>query len=264
MSIPPQIESLDPSKSRTVFLLLRDAILSGNLAPGERLPSELKLTEEYGVSRVTVRRALAELQRMGLIRRRAGSGTVVAERRPVAPINVDFANLLSHLEEMGRATAVRVLEFGYLQPPPDIAAALRLEDGVRVQRSVRVRYIDREPFSYLVTHVPETVGQHYTRKELGEAPLLSLFERAGVTVESATQTFSATLASPAVAEALGVAVGDALTSLTRTVYASDGGGVEHLAALYRPDRYRFAMELTKISDNAETIWAPAQGSARYG
>lgn len=264
MTRSSQIESLDPSKSRTVFLLLRDTILSGNLSVGDRLPSELKLTEQYGVSRVTVRRALAELQRMGLVTRRAGSGTVVAPRKPARPINVDFANLLSHLAEMGRATSVRVLEFGYLAPAPDIALALRLSEGSRVQRSVRVRHIDGEPFSYLVTHVPEAIGQHYTSKELGQAPLLLLFERAGITVDSATQTISATLATPTVAQALGVAVGDALTSLTRTVFAADGRGVEHLSALYRPDRYRFAMKLARVSDAAEAVWAPARDSARYG
>lgn len=264
MNNPPQIESLDPSKSRTVFLLLRDAIMSGNLAPGARLPSEMKLTEEYGVSRVTVRRALAELQRMGLVTRRAGSGTVVAQRRPTQPINVDFANLLSHITEMGRTTSVRVLEFSNQLPPPDIAAALRLADGVAVQRSVRVRHIDGEPLSYLVTHVPEQVGRHYTEKELGSSPLLSLFERAGIVVDSATQTISAALATPVVAEALGVAVGDALLSLTRTVFARDGSGVEHLSALYRPDRYRFAMDLTRVSNAAEGAWAPARGAARYG
>ncbi len=264
MSIPSQPESLDPSKSRTVFLLLRDAILSGSLAAGERLPSELKLTQEFGVSRVTVRRALAELQRLGLIRRRAGSGTVVAERKPAQPINVDFANLLSHLEEMGRTTSVRVLEFGYQMPTPDVLLALRLAEGVEVQRSVRVRRIDDEPFSYLVTWVPGPIGRHYTAEELGELPLLSLFGRAGIKVDSAVQTISATLATPAVAEALGVAVGDALTSLTRTIFAPDGGGVEHLSALYRPDRYRFAMELTRIGSVAEMVWAPARGAARHG
>ncbi len=133
-----------------------------------------------------------------------------------------------------------------------------------MQRSVRVRYIDNEPFSYLVTHVPETVGAHYTQEELGELPLLSLFERAGIAVDSATQTISATLATPAVAEALAVAVGDALTSLTRTVFAPDGSGVEHLPALYRPDRYRFGMELTRVASVAEAVWAPARNSARYG
>ncbi len=264
MNTPSQPEPLDPSKSRTVFLLLRDAILSGSLAAGDRLPSELRLTQEFGVSRVTVRRALAELQRLGLIRRRAGSGTVVAERKPAQPMNVDFANLLSHLEEMGRTTSVRLLEFGYQAPPPDVSLALRLGEGVRVQRSVRVRRIDDEPFSYLVTCVPEPIGRHYTAEELGEKPLLSLFERAGIKVDSAVQTISATLATPAAAEALDVAVGGALMSLTRTVFSPDGSGVEHLSALYRPDRYRFVMELTRVGNVADLVWEPVHGAARYG
>jgi GntR family transcriptional regulator len=67
-----------------------------------------------------------------------------------------------------------------------------------------------------------------------------------------------------VAELLGLAVGDALTSLTRTVFADDGSGVEHLSALYRPDVYRFAMQLTRTSRSPEAAWALAQGSARLG
>lgn len=258
MTISPPVETLDPSKSRTVFLLLRDAILSGHLSPGERLPGEMKLTEQFGVSRVTVRRALAELQRMGLILRRPGAGTVVAERAQPKPVNIDFANFLSHLMEMGRTTSVRVLEFDYRQPPSDVARALRLERGDEVQRSIRARHVDGEPFSYLVTYVPATIGRRYTAEDLGAEPLLSLFERTGVAVDSASQALSATIATPIVADALGLTVGDAVVSLTRTVYAPDGRGVEHLSALYRPDRYRFVMELTRVPGPAETIWAPAK------
>jgi GntR family transcriptional regulator len=187
---------------------------------------------------------------------------MVSARPPAQTINADFANLLSHLLEMGRTTSVRLLEFGYQAAPPEVARALRLADDAVMQRSVRVRLIDGEPFSYLVTHVPETIGRHYTAKELGAAPLLSLFERAGVIVDSANQTISAALATPSVAAALKVSVGDALMSLTRTVFAAHGSGVEHLAALYRPDRYRFAMELTRVADAAAVVWAPA--ARRYG
>jgi GntR family transcriptional regulator len=222
----------------------------------------MKLAGRFGVSRVTVRRALAELQRTGLIRRRVGSGTVVSDRRPAPPVDVDFANLLSHLTEMGRTSSVRLLAFDYRVPPPEIADALGVGEDEAVQRSVRVRHIDGEPFSHLVTHVPEAIGRHYTAEELGAAALLSLFERAGVVVASATQTISAALATPAVAEALEVAVGDALMSVTRTVRAPDGSGVEHLSALYRPDRYRFGMELRRIDGAAESVWAPSARAVR--
>ena len=67
----------DGSKARRVYLLLRDEILGGHLAPGDSLPGELKLAEMHGVSRVTIRRALDGLESDGLIERRAGSGTSV-------------------------------------------------------------------------------------------------------------------------------------------------------------------------------------------
>lgn len=252
---PP--ETLETSKSRQVYLLLRDAILSGAHRPGERLPGEHQLAESYGVSRVTIRRALAALQRGGLIDRRPGAGTVVRERGIApAPLTADFSNVLTHLLEMGRNSAVRLLSFEFVDPPVEVREALRLDPQERTQRSVRVRLIDGEPFSYLTTHVPESIGVTYSEVDLAGTPLLSLLERSGVVADHATQTISAGLAAPVVAEALDLAVGAPLLALTRTVYDRDDRGVEHLAALYRPDLYRLQMNLTRIERGGDRHWAP--------
>ena len=88
-------------------------------------------------------------------------------------------------------------------------------------------------------------------------PLLALLERSGAAVERASQTISATLASPDVAEALGLKIGSPLLSLTRVVFGPDGRGVEHLHALYRPDRYSFQMELHRAGEAGERRWSPA-------
>jgi GntR family transcriptional regulator len=120
-----------------------------------------------------------------------------------------------------------------------------------------VRFIDDAPFSFLTTFVPERIGRTYSEADLASRPLLSLLERSGVALESATQEIGAQLASPDVAEELGVAVGSALIALTRTVYDSDGQGIEHLSALYRPDRYAFRMDLVRTQDRNGRRWLPA-------
>jgi GntR family transcriptional regulator len=91
-------------KTRRIYLLLRDRIVSGEVSPGARLSSEPSLAAEHGVSRVTVRRALDLLADEGLVRRRADAGTFVANVPASRPIAADFANVLSHLIEMGRTT----------------------------------------------------------------------------------------------------------------------------------------------------------------
>ncbi|MBL6431463.1 MAG: UTRA domain-containing protein [Alphaproteobacteria bacterium] len=95
---------------------------------------------------------------------------------------------------MGQSTTAEVLSFAYVPAGEDIAHALEVEPGTEVQRAVRVRRLDGEPMSYLVTYVPADIGRHYGSDDLNVQPLLHLLERAGVDVASARQTISATVA----------------------------------------------------------------------
>jgi GntR family transcriptional regulator len=245
---------IEPSKTRQVYLVLRDRIAGGRLDNQRPLPAEQALAAEYGVSRVTVRRALAELEQEGLISRRRGAGTFVLGAG-AKPIVADFSDVLANLVAMGRETAVRLLAFDYREPPAAIARALKLAAGEKTQFSVRVRLIDGKPFSHLTTHVPERVGVTYSEADLAARPLLSLLERSGVEIERATQQVTAVLASPEVAATLDVEVGSALLGTTRTVFAADGSGVEHLSALYRPDRYALQMEMVRTEAAGVRRWA---------
>jgi GntR family transcriptional regulator len=249
-------DAVEPLKARRMYLLLRERILNGELEPGSRLPGELSLAAEYGISRVTVRRALDTLASDSLIDRRPGSGTFVREGNSVQPIVADLSNVLSHLVEMGRRTGVRLLSFAYVNPPESVAVSLGLEPGERTQRSIRVRLIDGAPFSYLVTHVPERIGVTYSEADLASMPLLGLLERSGIVVDEASQSIGATLAGPDIAEALELEIGSPLLSLTRVVWDPSGQGVEHLHALYRPDRYSFHMDLVRTGAAGARRWNP--------
>jgi GntR family transcriptional regulator len=256
-------ERLSEAKARRVYLILRDRILSNALAPGARLPTEVDLARFHRVSRVTVRRALAELSREQLIERRRASGTRVIYQPSSKPMTADIANVLATLVEMGERTTSRLLSFGYVPASGPVAEALGVGADERLQRSVRVRSTAGQPFSHLTAHVPERIGLTYSRKELATTPLLALLERSGVKIERAAQRVSAVLATPETAQALKVRVGSPLIELVRVVYDSNGRGVEHLHALYRPDRYNLEMELERSSGAGGRTWTPAvQGKHR--
>lgn len=260
-------DRIEPFKERRVYLVLRDRITGGQFAPGERLPGEPALAVEHGVARVTVRRALDRLAGEGLIARRPGAGTFVRETAIAQPIVADLANVLSYLIEMGRRTDVRLLALSYGPPPVPVATALGLAPGGETQRSVRVRLIDGAPFSHLTTHVPRQVALGYAEQELASVPLLSLLERSGIVAERAAQGVSAALAGPDVAAALDLDVGAPVLSLTRTVFDRSGRGVEHLQALYRPDRYALQMNLMRTGEGTARSWRPvalATPEARTG
>jgi GntR family transcriptional regulator len=253
----------ETSKTHRLYLLLKEQIVTGALASGDRLPGEPRIAASHSLSRVTVRRALDGLARDGLIRRQPGAGTFVSKAAAAKPVTGDLANMLAHLAAMGRDTEVRLLAFGYGLPPAAVAEALSLPAGERTQHALRVRSCEGEPFSYLSTHVPERIGRDFSEADLASTPMLTLLERSGVVAGRAAQTITATLAAPEVAAALQVEIGAPLLSLTRVVRDADGRGVEHLAALYRPDRHSFHMELTRAGEADSRYWRTAdQGKPR--
>lgn len=254
------------TKARRVYLSLRDQITSGDLRDGETLPGEQKLAETFGVSRVTVRRALDALALGGLIERRAGSGTTV-RARPASGQRaaMNFNTLMPQLVEMGQKTTARLLSFSYGTAPDFVALAMGLEGDTKVQIATRVRLAGDVPFSHLTTYVPAQIAQNYSENDLATTPLFKLLERSGVQIKDAHQSVSATLAGPDVAEALGVEVGSALLSLRRVVRDIEGIGVEYLSGLYRPDMFRLEMPLARVGKGSARHWEPTIGqSERQG
>jgi GntR family transcriptional regulator len=255
-------DRLQEAKARQVYLVLRDRIISGALGFGARLPNENDLALAHGVSRVTVRRALGELAREHLIERRRSAGTRVVYRAPPARMIADISGVLANLIDMGRSTKVQLLSFDYVPASGPAAAALGAGDHELLQRSVRVRSLDGLPFSWLLAHVPERIGATFSGRELADRSMLELLERSGVKVERAAQRISAGLAAPDVAHALGVETGSPLIELVRTVYDRDGRGVEHLYALYRPDRYSFEFDLVRSGAARKRSWSASPLAAR--
>ncbi len=255
-------DRLQEAKARRVYLVLRDRIMSGALGFGARLPNENDLALAHRVSRVTVRRALSELQGEHLIERRRSAGTHVVYRAQTARVNADISGVLANLADMGRSTKVRLLSFAYVPANGPAAEALGASDHELLQRSIRVRSIDGLPFSYLLAHVPERIGVTFSGRELAGRPLLELLERSGVRVERAAQRISACLAAPDVALALGVKTGSPLIELVRTVFDRDGRGVEHLHALYRPDRYSFEFDLVRSGGVKKRSWSASPLTVR--
>jgi GntR family transcriptional regulator len=251
-----------------IFLILRNRIFGGEVRPGELVPGEQELAAEFNVSRITAKRALNELAGAGLVVRERGRGTRVTHRPKAPAVTSSIEGWLENISLMGIATEARVLDFGYLAASEDIAHALELDPGTDVQHAVRVRSLDGEPMSYLVTYVPADIGRQYDREDLDTKPLLLLLELAGVKVASARQTISATLADSEVAGALSVHAGSPLIEVRRVVRDSSGRPVEYIRALYRPDIYRFEMSMNRVREREGMRWAtqtsspvPAGGAA---
>lgn len=232
-------------KYHQVYLVLRQQIEEGRFSEG--LPGEFALMHEFGVARVTVRRALQQLQTEGMVSREPGRGTRALSQRDPAPPRerraphrgVGLHGLLENLVDMGMRTTVKVVDLGTVTASSVVAGALQLSLGEAVHKTVRVRSTRAGPVSYITTWVPASVAPAFGRRELSRKPILMLLEEAGIKLGCAHQTVSARLAGAAVAEHLEVAVGAPLLSVQRVIFDKRDRPVQWLNGLYRPDRYSY-------------------------
>jgi GntR family transcriptional regulator len=247
-----------------IFVILRHRIYGGAIKRGDLVPGEQDLCAEFGVSRITAKRALNELADAGLVVRERGRGTRVVTRPPAPSVTTSLEGWLENVSLMGLSTEARVLDFGYVPANEDIAAALEVEPGTEVQRAERVRILDGEPMSFLVTYVPADIGRAFDRQDLDTHPLLHLLERAGVDVASARQTISATLAEPYVAGALNIPAATALIDVRRIVRDAADRPVEYIRVVYRPDLYRYEMSMRRVEGKEGMRWATLSSSPMPG
>jgi GntR family transcriptional regulator len=235
---------LGTSRHRTVSLVLSDGIATGRYRLGESLPGEEALAKMFQVSRVTIRRALADLDAAGLIERKHGLGTFVKKKpdpREVSPMN----RLVNQIAEAGKL-GVEVIEFEYCVPPEAVCDLLKLKASHEVQRVIRVRRNKRRPIMHLTTYVPAAIGRSYSRKDLGRVPLYQLLARAGKVYRRAQEAVGACLADPMVGPLLKVEVGAPLLFIQRVLSTADDEPVEYLEVRASPDAY----SLTRSWDSA--------------
>lgn len=226
-----------------LMTLLRDRIRLGECPPGSRIPSELELSRTYGVSRVTVRQAIGELVREGLLLRRPGVGTFVAPNPRSIHTSVLTGPLLG-LRTFTEETEVRPIGVELCKPDPEVAEALHLEPGTRCVRVERVRVTPAGPVALVVNYLPETMVAGVPRDQLAVQSMLAFAEKQlGVRVHYADQTVSAVLADVREATLLDVRVGDPLLHTQRVYHLANGTPVWYTRTWYRVDRFRFRIRL---------------------
>lgn len=247
-----------------IFVILRNKIQAGELRPGDAVAGENDLCGEFGVSRITARRALNELAQSGLVERQRGRGTRVLASPAIAPMVASIDGLLENVGHIGRTTTVSVLDFGQVAAGREVGEALQQAPTDPVIRAVRVRHLAEAPMCYLVTWVPLDIGALIAGQDMSQTPLLLLLEQAGVAVDAARQTITATIADPEVAPALGIPAGAPLIEVRRIVSDTAGRPVEYIKILYRPECYRFEMAMRRVEGQVGKTWSSDQNIALEG
>jgi GntR family transcriptional regulator len=238
---------------------LREEIRSGRLPPDAQLPSEHELCERFGVSRVTVRRALQTLDADGLIYRRPGLGSFVCDKR-LAQGLVRLTDFAQDVARAGLRATSRVLHREREPCPAPIAARLGLAAGSPVIRLDRLRLGDGDPLALDRTWLPPFYAQLLEGQDLSSQTLYRVLEREfGIPALSGRYRITAVTADAGTAGPLEVAVGDALLVIERTTRTVGGKPIYFQRRYYRADRMAYELELSRDAGQPAEDGEPPEG-----
>jgi len=235
-------EDLPTPLYHQIYLLLRERIVSGALPAGALIAGEQEMAKRLGVSRITVKRAFNELASEGLVHRHRGRGTTVAGGAVIPLVTGAFDTLVESLQQMGLQTDVELLSVQDEPASPRVAEHLEIAHGAPVQRAVRLRRLNGEPFSYLVNFIPIEIARRYAIEDLANSSMLTLLERAGARAQEAEQWITAVGAGGAIAAALDVAPGAPLLKIDRLMRGARRRPVQFIEVHYRPDRFQYHIQ----------------------
>jgi GntR family transcriptional regulator len=225
---------------------LLDQIESGKLAPGHRLPPERELSRALGVNRLTLRQALDMLETQGLLVRRPGHGTHIAESK----IERQAGKLISFtrgMERRGYKPRARVIKFTERPVEASVAVHLRLPVSGMVYEIHRLRLINQEPVLLERFIVPFDRFPRLTRHDLAKRSLYEIMETEyGVVVSKAQQSLEPVLSTEYEATLLKIKPGAPLMLERRLSFDQQDQPVEYSKDLFRGDRFRFVTDMASL------------------
>jgi GntR family transcriptional regulator len=212
-------------------------------SPGDQIPSERELADQLGVSRMTVRRAVENLVRRGLLERRSTSGTYVRRPQVYRRVGKDIAvGITQLLQEEGAQAGSKLLSFETILAPLKIAEKLHIRLGVPVIVIRRLRTANGQPFCVETSYLPAELLPGLSADDLID-PHASLyrilFERYGIRLVKNNETLKLSYATHDEATLLGLKVGDPVLLLRSVVLDPNDRPVEYLVSVNHPERVIF-------------------------
>lgn len=236
-----------------IYAVMRERIVNGYYPQDRPVPSEAELSDSFAVSRITVRKAMEMLAAEGLVTRTRGRGTFVTDRAKKSALNraivSNINGLFSYLNTVGQTTRLKVISLDRGEAPPRICAQMGISPTTELVRSVRVRELDRRPYSLSMAYLLPEIGNGLRRQDLAVTNMIDLVQREGAVVEQVEQVLTATLADEYAAHLLQVPIGAPLMRVNRLFFNEDLVPFYAAEILYCADRYEYRVSLKREQGN---------------
>lgn len=220
---------------------LLGCITRGELHPGDQLPSQRELCEQFGASHMTVRRAIEELVKLGMITAIPGKGLYVAAAKP-EPESSPLVSFTEDITRRGMRPSSRVLEAYKTTASPLLAKTLEVEEGTPLIYLRRLRLGDDIPMAIQTCHLVYGLCPGLLNYDLNQDSLYRILrEEFHIHLADCSATVEAALASEEEARVLALPLPAAVLITEQITYTDQGRPIEFLHSIYRGDRYRFRL-----------------------
>lgn len=228
---------------------LSEKIERGEWKPGAQLPSEPELCQVFDVSRTVIRQALQAMTYEGLVVRKKGKGTFVAEPKISENLAQKLTGFYRDMAERGHPPVSQVLKQDIVPATSKVAAFLEIESGSPLIEIERLRLVQDEPIVLVTTYLPYALCPELVRVDLTRQSLYAVLEQQyGLMIVRGHRTLEAVAANQYEADLLQIEQGAPLMLLDSVSYLADGTPVEYYHALHRGDRSRFEVELIRVRE----------------
>lgn len=225
---------------------MKNKIKSKQWMPHQLLPSEQELCSQFDISRTVVRQALDYLSNEGLIVKQNGKRSSIAGPKYSGDLMQSLHGFYEDAVAKGQTPSTKVLEMKVIGAHADVAEALHLAEGDPVIKLYRLRYLDGEPTTLVVTYLPEHLCLPLIHEDLSNQSLYELLAtKYSLVVAEGVRSIEAVNASHTEAKLLDIAIGSALLLLKSVGLLEDGTPLEYFIAWHRGDRSKFEVRLVR-------------------
>jgi GntR family transcriptional regulator len=224
---------------------LRERILDGSYPAHAKLPAESALSAIFSVSRITVRQALSDLHKEGVIFKIPGKGTFVAKPKAFQQLT-QLEGFGEAMSRMGYAIYNQVTSHKSIAAPAYIAQQLKLPSGTEVGEIKRVRHLNGEPVSLEVSYLARDISERLQREDLAGRDIFLILENdLGIALGHADLQLDAMLADDTLARALRVEHGSAVLRIERLTHRADGAPLDFEYLYFRGDAFQYRLQLAR-------------------
>jgi GntR family transcriptional regulator len=226
--------------------IIKSQIMTGELLAGEQIPTEKEFAETYRVSSITVRQAVLNLVKEGLLLRKQGKGTFV-KQGPMNVKNIMTLNVRGNINDVvpeGLASQkVKVLDMVRTNSSARVAKALGMTEGEEVFRIRRTRSDNNVLLSYVKNYLPPDIGEKIAKEDLLALPMLNILRnKLGLPLRTGVQSLMAVIADYEIASALSIRISSPVLYLETIIFAEGERSIEFVQTFYRSDQFKYTLK----------------------